>query len=456
MNRLIQLLHKLQALVTRGSTRSVKAKKNILISAGVKGLNIAIGFVLVPLTIGYVDESQYGIWITLSSVVTWFRFFDVGLGNGMRNRFAEAMARGEVERARTYVSTTYAILGAISAGVVLVFFLVNPFLDWAFMLNADEGLGDDLKMVALIVFSFFALNFVMKLITTILTADQRPAMAGVFNLGTNALTLTAIFILTKTTEGSLVNLAWVLGGAPVFVLGLASFIFYNKQYKAVAPSFRYVDRSYFNDLISLGWKFFVIQVIGIIIFSTDNVIITQLYGPAAVTPYNIAFKYFGIITKVFTIVSAPFWSAYTEAYTKMDVEWIKRTMKKLIMVWRAMAVLAVGMVFGAEWFYSWWVPTIKVPFLVSVCMAIYVVALAWGTPFVVFMNGVGKVRLQLTVSLVGGILNIPLSIFFAKYLEMGSAGIILATTLCVCYGFIIAPIQYRKIINQTATGIWNR
>lgn len=456
MNVIVQLFHKLKSLITRGNKRSVKAKKNIIISAGVKGLNIAIGFILVPLTIGYVDESQYGIWITLSSIVTWFRFFDVGLGNGMRNRFAEAMARGEVETARTYVSTTYAILGAISAGVVVIFFCINPFLDWAFLLNAEEGLADDLKMVALVVFSFFALNFVMKLIKTILTADQRPAMGGVFNLLTNFLTLGIIFVLTKTTEGSLVNLAWVLGGAPVIVLGLASVFFFSKDYRAVAPSWRYVDRSYFNDLIALGWKFFVIQVIGIIIFSTDNVIITQLYGPAAVTPYNIAFKYFGIITKGFTIVSAPFWSAYTEAYTKMDVDWIKRTMKKLIVVWRVMALMAIGMVFAAEWFYGWWVPTVEVPFLVSVCMAIYVVTLAWGTPFVVFVNGVGKVRLQLAVSLVGGILNIPLSIFFAKYLGLGSAGIILATTICVCYGFVIAPIQYRKIINQTATGIWNQ
>lgn len=49
----------------------------------------------------------------MSSIVGWFVFFDVGLTQGLRNRFAEARAKGDEELARNYVSTTYAILGII-------------------------------------------------------------------------------------------------------------------------------------------------------------------------------------------------------------------------------------------------------------------------------------------------------------------------------------------------------
>jgi O-antigen/teichoic acid export membrane protein len=101
----VQLTKKVRSLITEGDQRSVKAKKNILASFLVKGFNIAVGFLLVPLTIDYIDKSLYGIWLTLSSIVTWFRFFDVGLGNGLKNKFAEALAKGDRHLARVYVST---------------------------------------------------------------------------------------------------------------------------------------------------------------------------------------------------------------------------------------------------------------------------------------------------------------------------------------------------------------
>src|SRR5665648_546203 len=93
---------------TKGHERSIKAKKNILASLIIKGLSIAISLVLVPLTINYINPSRYGIWLTLSSIVGWFSFFDIGLTQGLRNKFAEAKAKGEDNLAQILVSTTYA------------------------------------------------------------------------------------------------------------------------------------------------------------------------------------------------------------------------------------------------------------------------------------------------------------------------------------------------------------
>ena len=125
------LLQFIRNFFTQGNERSINAKKNILIIAVLKGFSIAISLFLVPVTIHYVNPTRYGIWLTLSSIVGWFSFFDIGLGNGLRNKFAEAVASGKPELARTYVSTTYAILTIIIAIVLLLFFCINPFLNWA-------------------------------------------------------------------------------------------------------------------------------------------------------------------------------------------------------------------------------------------------------------------------------------------------------------------------------------
>ena len=124
----------------KGHARTLRAKKNIAASFFIKGLGIAVGLMLVPLTINYLDPTRYGIWITLSSIIGWFGFFDIGLGHGLRNKFAEALAIGKHELARAYVSTTYAILSIIIGGVLLLFYFVNPFLNWNIILNAEQDI----------------------------------------------------------------------------------------------------------------------------------------------------------------------------------------------------------------------------------------------------------------------------------------------------------------------------
>ena len=79
-------------LFVNGSERSVIIKKNIVQSSGFKVASIIISLLVVPITIDYVNAEQYGIWLTLSSIVHWISYFDLGLGHGLRNKFAEAKA----------------------------------------------------------------------------------------------------------------------------------------------------------------------------------------------------------------------------------------------------------------------------------------------------------------------------------------------------------------------------
>ena len=113
------MFDKVLGFIRKGNSRSVKAKKNILWMLFIKGGNILIGLLLVPLTLGYVDSETYGLWMALSSMVAWIHFFDVGINNGLKNNLAQALAAGEYEKAKVYVSTTYAILCLIFVPLIL-------------------------------------------------------------------------------------------------------------------------------------------------------------------------------------------------------------------------------------------------------------------------------------------------------------------------------------------------
>lgn len=439
-----------------GHPRSLKIKKHIAASFGIKGISILIGFLLVPITLDFINKELYGIWLTLASVITWFNLFDIGLGYGLRNKLAEALAENDHVKARSLVSSTYALISVISGGLLLLFVVVNPFINWNSILNVERDTIDTLGLVALVTFAFFCLTFVLKLMHSIFLADQRPAYVGFFDMIANLISLVIILILIQVTDGSLLALALAMGMAPVVVLTFCNIYFFLTKYRNIAPSIQYIDRKHFHSLSSLGFKFFLVGITGLVIFSTDNLIIVQIFGPAEVPAYQVAFKYFGLITSVFSIIAVPFWSAYTDAHTKGDLDWILETNKKLKLIWGGLVLISVFMIMVSDWFYHFWVPEIPVPFLLSVCMCLYVLALSWGNIFVMYINGVGKVRLQVLISIIGAIINIPLSIFFAKNLQMGTAGIILASTICIGFGPILGPIQFNKLINNKARGIWNQ
>jgi O-antigen/teichoic acid export membrane protein len=439
---------------TKGDLRSLKAKKNIFASFGIKGISIAVTLMLVPLTINYVNPTQYGIWLTLSSIIGWFSFFDIGFGNGLRNRFAEEKAIGNLKNARIYISTTYAVLAIIFGATWIVFFFINHLVKWSAILNAPQSMAGELITLALIIISFFCLQIVLKTINTVLIADQNPAKSAFIDMLGQVLALILIVVLIKTTDGSLIYLGFALGAGPIIVLLASSFWFYNTQYKHYAPAFAFVNFSYARDIMKVGIKFFIIQIAFIVIYQTSNIIIAQIGGPEDVTIYNIAFKYFAVATMAFSIIITPFWSAFTDAFAVKDYSWMNKTLKKLRIVSFSLIVLVIVMTFMSGLAFELWVgEMVHIRNSISIVMALYVITTIWNSLHSLLLNGIGKIKLQLYVSLIGTFFNIPLAMFLGK--KMGIEGVIAASLLLNLISAIYSPIQLNKIINRKAKGIWN-
>jgi len=442
---------------THAKKRTALLKKNIGFSLLFKGGSIAINFLLVPLLIAYLDTEKYGIWLLLTSITTWASFCDFGLGNGLKNKLSEALANNDFQKAKTYISTTYAYVILIVISILSIYAITEQFINWKTIVNSELFSLQELRLIVIVIVGFFFLKFTLNQLSFIIAAKQQTAINDLLNFIVNALSLVIVFILIKTTQSSLLLLSIAFCSIPVVVLGLASIYLYFGQFKKLKPSLKYVNFKAGRSLMNLGVQFFVIQIAGIVIFSTDNIIIANTLGPEEVSIYNIAFKYFSIITLGFSIICAPFWSAYTEAFERKDFNWIKGITDKLVKVWFLFLAGTLIIFLLAPKLYSVWIGTeIEIPNILSLYMAIFVILSSWASIFTTFVNGVGKIRLQLIFSIIAGLINIPLSIFFVKNLGLGSAGVILATSICLSYGPLLSFIQYKKIISNTAKGIWNK
>lgn len=447
------LKYKLAGMLKREDQRSDKILKNVLLSFGVKAGSIVVGLLLVPLTINYINPMQYGIWLTISSVVSWMSFFDIGMGNGLRNKLAAAIALEQYDKAKKYVSTTYATLALISAALLLLLFLVNPLFDWRAILSIPASMAENMQSLVLIVFSAFCCQFVIQLINIVLTATHEPALSGLISfLGQLAL-LISVLILKYTVPGSLHLLVAVLTAVPLLVLLVASIVLYAGKLKRMAPSIRSVDFSYARDILQVGGSFFFIQIGALVLFQTDNIIITKLLGPQSVSEFNVAYKLFATVNMVFVIIVTPYWSAFTDAYTKQDFAWMRRNMNLMRKIWLLLSGMTLLLLFCAPWVFRLWLgDTLTVSPTLSIAIAVYVVIYMWQTLHVFFLNGLGKIRLQLIWVTLSALVNIPLAIWLGK--SWGNAGIISANTAVFFLMGILFYYQSELILTQKAKGIW--
>jgi O-antigen/teichoic acid export membrane protein len=440
----------------KGHERSIKAKKNIFESILLKGGSILISLLLVPLTINYINPSGYGIWLTLSSIVSWFAFFDIGLTQGLRNKFAEAKAKGDIPIAQTYVSTTYAVLGIIFLVIWVSFLIINPFLNWSKILNVNNEAFSELSLLALIVFTYFCLSFVFRIISTVLTADQQPAKASLIDFIGQFFSLIFVWILVMTTEGSLVNLALALCLSPLLVLIFFHYFYFKGKYKDFRPTISKVNLKYARNLFSLGIIFFVIQMAGIIQFQTANIIIAQYFGPTEVTSYNIVYKYFSILNMVFVILITPFWSASTEAFIKKDYQWIKNSIKEYNWLNLGLVLVSIIMLVFSNPVYRLWLGEGKVDisFSLSFWGFVFFNILCFGSKYVFFLNGINALRIQFFASLISPVLYVISAIILIKIYKFGVYALFVSSVIANFNGLILAPLQYHFVINKNKKGVW--
>jgi O-antigen/teichoic acid export membrane protein len=225
--------------------------------------------------------------------MTWINYFDIGLGNGLRNQLAKALTLKDYKLGKIYVSTTFAILSVIVVFFIILFLIINPYVEWNKVLNTNPEMASDLSRIVLIVFTFFCLQFIFKTVGTILVADQKPAINDLISVIGNLIALIIIYALTKITIGSLTYVALTFSSAPLLVFVFTYFILFYGKYKYLRPSFSAINLKYTKDLIGIGLQFFIIQIaVCVIAYTSTNIIIAQLLDTESVTIYNIAFKYF--------------------------------------------------------------------------------------------------------------------------------------------------------------------
>lgn len=442
---------------SRGEDKRLKkASINSLLMIIIKGFSILISLMYVPLLLNSLTPSNYGIWLTLTSFVSWIALFDIGLGNGLRNKLSEALAKNDIQRAKDYVSTAYGAIVVLVFLLTIIFVAIYNFIPWYTVLGADSRV-QDLNSLVLVVFIAFVFNFLLSLLNSVINALQLPALSSAIATIAQLLSFFIVVILVKEFNiTSLLVLGSVISIVPPFVLFAMSMVLFGTKFRKIAPSVGCFKKDYVREILSLGIKFFIIQIITIILYQSNNLIITQVIDNVAVVEYNVVYKYMNMLVMFFNIMITPMWSATTEAFAKGEIQWIKNVNKKLTKIAFLFSVFGLLMVLLSNFVYKIWLHSneIDIGFSTTVLLYVYAVAMMFYGVYGYIINGIGKLTIQIIFTSVSAILYVPCAVFMGKLL--GLNGILIVYVMVTIINVVWSKIQLTRILNGTAKGIWNR
>lgn len=413
-----------------------------------KILAMGLSYISIPLFLKYLGDRDYGIWMTIFSIVSWINTFDLGIGNGLKNKLTENYSKKNFQEMREYIITGYISLSFLT----LIFWMIGClgiyFFNFSRGLNIYYYSESYLKLLFFISYSLTLINFIVNIYNVLYLSVYNSYISNLCTLLFQILFILIIIILNKMNIISLLSIVFIYPGFTL-ILGVIFTIIFFKKYKNIRPKLEDFRKEKVKMVNGLGLYFFLIQISMLIIMTTDNMIIMRYLGAGEVATYNIISKLFQAILIIEALVSAPMWPLFIDAYVKNDKNWIIKIYKKLNLLF-LLAIVGTGVliVITPLVLKIWIGRELIIPKYLTLLWGVFIINRIWGDIYCIFTNATNKIKLQMWLLIFGAVINIPLSIFLIKEFSFGSSGVILATNISLLPISIIIPIQVYKIIKN--------
>ncbi len=424
----------------RSKERYRRAALTGIAAFGARGFSIAVSLIAVPLALGYLGRERYGLWMTISSVLTMLTFSDLGVGNGLLNALTKARGRQDQNEAARYVSSGFFALLGIAAVLGLMFAAVYHAIPWAWLFNvrASPMVATEAGPAAAVFVGCLLAAFPLGVVQRIRMAYQEGFVDSVWSAAGTVAALMALLLVVRMELG----LPWLvlsIAGTPILFLGMNGLAAFLGKWRQLVPRISMVSREATRTVMATGGLFFVLQIAGAVAYQSDSLIVAQILGAAAVTDYSVPMKLFLIVPTLMGLILAPLWPAYGEAAARGDMDWVRVTLRRslrLVYLIALPALLALALL--AKWILNWWVGDAVHPSdALIIGGAVWAFLACLGGALAMFLNGVGILRFQALCATLMMIANIGLSIFLTQ--RIGVAGVVWGSVVSWTV-FVLIPI----------------
>lgn len=441
----------MEKIINKIDKNSLSVLVNTSLSGIIKVLSLLLGLFTTPAYITYLNNNEIlGLWFTILSILQWIMYFDMGIGNGLRNKLVKPLLDNDMDEVKRYVSSAYIFLFKISLIIIIIIIVLFRFINFNTIFNIDEQIIDTnlLRNVVQILTISTILTFVLRLITSILYAMQLAFIPSLLSFLTN---LSLFFYVSISNffglNNDIMSLAivyLVCSNAPLIIATILTFC---TKLKMAKPKITFYKKDYAIKIVKIGSVFLWTQLMSLILNNTNSYLISYLLGNTYVVEYQLYYKIFSIIGMLMGLLTTTMWSTVTKAKEEKNYVWINKTFNRIVKLGGLAVCAEFAIVIFLQLIFNIWLQenTIKVDYIHAILFAIMGGVLIWSSIISNFCSGLGLLKCAVICLTFGAIINIPLAFVLTKLIN-NYISIIIANIISYIPYLILNTIYIKKNI----------
>jgi len=435
--------------------RSKERYRRVLLTAITGPMASGIGFlaflITVPLTVRYLGPARYGAWMSLSALMAFLRFSDLGLGNILVGAISQAEGRGDRLYVQQAISSVLVCLCIMAVVLLFVFPLSALFIHWDYVLGLaslkDRG---EIQAAILIFVALYAIGIPVNTAPQVQRSLQQGYISNLWMIAGSLLSLLGIYI-AAIHHARIPWLVAIISGVPLIPALANGFVLYFVQRPDLRPSLRNFDKEVAKGLLGKGVLFFGLGIAGALAFDSQNIVIAHILGPAAVGVYAVVQRLYSIIPMLVAYITMPLWPAFGEALGRREWPWIFRALKRAIIANAAIASVFAMLLFAFSGpiLMHWTHGAISASKWLIAGFSVWAVTSAIASPLCMLLNAAHVLWFQIILCMLYGVMTIGSIILVLP--SMGLPGAVWSMTLL--YLVVLLFPYYFKAIAVAKVGI---
>ena len=380
----------------RSKERYRRASISALAAGFSKGAALLTSLISVPLTVRYLGQERYGLWLTMNSVVSiMLGFADAGIGNVLQNAVSTANATSDRQTMRRDVSSGFFLITGFVILVLGFFILAYPHIPWPRLFNVGSELAihEAGPAVAVLVVCYLAATQ-CGIGYRIQQGYQQGFVAYLWDSAGSLLGLCGTLVAIYLRLG-LPLLVLMVAGAPLVAGTVNSVVELGWRRPWLRPQWSYARWSVGWVFIKDGFLFLCLQIGTVALSCTPVFIVANRFGAAEASVYGVVYKLLSIPLTFSALFWMPLWPAYRDALARGDRQWIMKTLRwQLKVIVLFLGPLLLGLALLTPLFVRVWTRSvIQAPLTLALSVAVLIFCMTARGALSVLLAGCGRLRL---------------------------------------------------------------
>lgn len=416
---------------------------------GVSGLSL---FISIRLLLDYLGNDNYGLWVLVFTLFQLVLLMDFGIQSSLKTKIPVLIHEQKLDLIKSYIKSTYKISGYIAAFIFISFLIFSFLVDFKSFFNIEFQSKPFVTFLFVLNVFFFCINFIANIHKSLYVAFLKGKYSEE-SLAVNQIGLLLLFVgliavfPDITSEEKLIAISIINGLFTFLVNLLYTFRFFKMESLNLSTKLK-ASNEFIKGILKLGFKYMIIQIGILIIFSSDNYIISNAFSPTEVTPYEIVNKLFQFPLMILFAAISPLWSMFAKNYIEKNKESLLNSFKNFNKYFIGISIVVIIGVLISPYIISLWIKEpIVIPKYLILLTGIVTLLRIFTNFYAFFLYGIGNLNLYIYILLISVLIKIPLSYYFVN-LGYGINSVVISSLVLMTIWMMIIPYKCYKLVKE--------